>query len=135
MNFIKNDRHSYFRCQREKNIREKLLLPILLYVMAITKFTHGVSLIFFLITTETQPVLLQVCNALIIQKKYCLHKSDNLAKSPEADHPPTQYQQVTHVPAAVERVFTKPSKVIPAKAGIQSSWLVRIDSRFRGNDI
>ncbi|MCB2182529.1 MAG: hypothetical protein KQH63_10915 [Desulfobulbaceae bacterium] len=31
---------------------------------------------------------------------------DEVAKSPEADHPPTKYQQLTHVPAAVEEFFT-----------------------------
>ncbi|MCB2182783.1 MAG: hypothetical protein KQH63_12190 [Desulfobulbaceae bacterium] len=38
-------------------------------------------------------------------------KIDDLAKSSEADHPPTQYQQVTYVSAAVEGFFTKPSKL------------------------
>ncbi|MCB2183371.1 MAG: hypothetical protein KQH63_15160 [Desulfobulbaceae bacterium] len=43
-------------------------------------------------------------------KKYSI-KIDGLAKSSQADHPPTQYQQVTYLSAAVEGVFTKPSKL------------------------
>ncbi|MCB2182362.1 MAG: hypothetical protein KQH63_10080 [Desulfobulbaceae bacterium] len=38
-------------------------------------------------------------------------KFDGLAKSSQADHPPTKYQQVTYLSAAVEGVFTKPSNL------------------------
>ncbi|MCB2183877.1 MAG: phosphate/phosphite/phosphonate ABC transporter substrate-binding protein [Desulfobulbaceae bacterium] len=40
-----------------------------------------------------------------------LSNLDGFAKSSQADHPPTQYQQVTYLSAAVEGVFTKPSNL------------------------